>query len=308
MQTELAIVYGLACAPSGGEPETCFAASIAGLQRSDDNGATWHGAWESLNLSETLAATAVAISSGWATDLTVFAAAPGGVFRSIDGGRSWSMALLPRPTPFVSQLLLSPAYPDDGLIFAGTVEDGVYRSGDRGATWEAWNIGLFDPQILCMAASPDLANDRTLFVGTESGIFQSVNTGRFWRELRFAMDHAPVLSLAISSQFGQDGTLFAGTEAHGLWRSSDCGATWQHVQGLDNTDPINAVIVDANTDRVVVLLDQTIMESRDGGSSWKVRVASPNEASFTAIAAPYGAEGALLVGLSDGGVLRVTHP
>ncbi|CAA9376224.1 MAG: GH74, partial [uncultured Chloroflexia bacterium] len=208
---------------------------------------------------------------------------------------------------FGSQLLLSPVYPEDGLIFAGTVEDGVYRSGDRGATWEAWNIGLFDPQILCMAASPDLAHDRTLFVGTESGIFQSVNNGRFWRELSFAMDHAPVLSLAVSSQYGEDGTLYAGTEAHGLWRSSDRGESWRHVDGLDTTDPINAIIVDGNADELLVSLDATIMESSDGGSSWKVRAASPNEASFTAIAAPPGIDGALLAGLSDGRVIVVAH-
>ena len=305
MSTDLTFVYSVVAAPGMDMTPICFAASTEGLQRSDDGGASWKPAWESLTLTGTLAATAIAISAAWVSDTTVFAAAPGGVFRSTDGGHTWTMALLPPPTPFISQLLISPAYAHDGMIFAGTVEDGVFRSGDRGITWEAWNIGLFDPQILCMAASPAIGSDRTLFVGTESGVFRSSNNGRFWHETTFGMDDAPVLSIAVSPTYADDGTLWAGTEARGLWSSTDRGGTWQQTTGLNISEPINALIVGAQPGHLLALLDDRTLETRDGGAAWHTRTTAESGVSYTSIAAPQGLDGAeLLVGLSDGRVIR----
>jgi photosystem II stability/assembly factor-like uncharacterized protein len=299
--SELAIVYGIAVATGDGDAPVLFAAATAGLRRSEDGGATWRDAWSTLTLTEPLAATSVAVSPGWVHDRTVFCAAPGGVFRSTDGGHEWELAHLPRPTPFVSQLLLSPDYVNDGIVWAGTVEDGVYRSGDRGVTWQAWNIGLLDPNILCMAASPAFPADRTLFVGTDSGIFRSTNTGRFWHETPFDMDDAPVLCLGVSPRFADDCTLLAGTETRGLWRSEDGGDQWQRVKGLDTADPINAVVFDGA--HMLVMLDERLMQSEDGGQTWRVRADAPGDTSFTALAAPRGLGGSLVAGLSDGRVI-----
>ena len=90
---------------------------------------------------------------------------------------------LPAPAPFISALALSPNFARDDAAFAGTLEDGVFLTHDRGKRWEAWNIGLLDRNVLCLAVSPAFERDRSLFAGVESGIFYSSNGGRFWRGL-----------------------------------------------------------------------------------------------------------------------------
>ena len=55
------------------------------------------------------------------------------------------------------------------------MDDGVYRSADRGVRWVAFNFGLLDLHVSCLAVSPDYADDETLLAGTESGIFESTN-------------------------------------------------------------------------------------------------------------------------------------
>ena len=86
------------------------------MHRSDDAGQTWQTAFASLNLPEPLPATCVAISPDFARDRVIFAGAPGGVLRSIDGGQTWFVAMLPSPPPTVSSLIISPNFEHDGVV------------------------------------------------------------------------------------------------------------------------------------------------------------------------------------------------
>ncbi|NIV35567.1 MAG: hypothetical protein GWN58_40785, partial [Anaerolineae bacterium] len=58
-----------------------------------------------------------------------------GIFRSTNGGRAWrEVDFSPDLAPVLS-LALSPAYAEDGILFAGTESHGLYRSQDGGRTW-----------------------------------------------------------------------------------------------------------------------------------------------------------------------------
>jgi len=305
------IVYALATSPDFEQDGVCFAARPSGLYRSDDGGLTWQAAYASLELNAPLTTVAVAVSPHFESDRSVFAGVPGGILRSVDGGHNWYIASLPSPPPFVLTLVVSPNFTHDGTLLAGTMEDGVFRSGDRGEHWAAWNFGLLDLNVLCMVISPDFANDETLFVGTDSGIFRSTNGGRAWREVDFPSDFAPVLSLALSPNYATDGVLFAGTESHGLFYSSDSGHTWLRLGEEVITDAVNGIVLSpefpAKAD-VLVLLGDALLVSRDGGQSWSDwKAGLPAERGLASVAAPKGLDpnAPLLVGLVDGGVLRI---
>jgi hypothetical protein len=305
-------IYALAADPDFSTSGICFAAHTRGVSRSEDGGVSWYSAFDSLALETPLQATSVAVSPCFRSDGLVLAGLPGGIARSIDGGMDWSILAFPAPPPFVSSLAISPDVAHDGMAFAGTMEDGIFLSYDRGEHWEAWNIGLLDHHVLCIAISPAFACDRKVFVGTESGIMCSTNAGHFWREVTFSAEAAPVLSLAISSAFTQDGTIVAGTAEHGLFVSNDGGQHWQtnHMRGDENA--INAVLLDPQfpeQPQLLALLDDTPHISRDGGQSWAACIDNGQPISgITAIAAPLGLdlESPLLTGLYAGQVLRYT--
>jgi photosystem II stability/assembly factor-like uncharacterized protein len=206
---------------------------------------------------------------------------------------------------------VSPNFTYDGTLLAATMEDGVFRSADRGSHWYPWNFGLLDLNILSMAISRDFADDETIFVGTESGIFRSTNGGRAWREVNFPPEFAPVLSLALSPDYAHDGTLFAGTESNGLFRSDDRGRTWARLGEDAVGDAVNGIVLSpefpAKPD-VLVMLNDALFVSRDGGRSWSDwKAGLPIGGGMASLAAPQGLDpGApLLVGLVEGGVLRV---
>ena len=305
------LVYSLAASPNFGQDGICFAARPSGLYRSDDGGSTWHPAYGSLNLEAPLATTAVVVSPDFESDRSVFAGVPGGVLCSVDGGRSWNVTFLHSPPPLVSTLVVSPYFAHDGTLFAGAIEDGVFRSADRGNCWSAWNFGLLDLNILCAAVSANFANDETLFVGTQSGIFRSTNGGRAWREVNLRTEFAPVLSLVLSPNYADDGIVFAGTESCGLFHSEDRERTWTRLGKGVVTDVVNGIVLSpefpAKPD-VLVMTSTALLISRDGGrswSDWKADLAI--EQGLVSVLAPQGLDpGApLLVGIVEGGVLRL---
>jgi photosystem II stability/assembly factor-like uncharacterized protein len=306
------ITYALAASPNFPQDGICFAARGSGLYRSEDGGQTWRFAYETLNLEAPLPTMAIAISPDFASDRTVFAGVPGGILRSFDGGETWDVVQFPSPPPVVSALVISPDYVRDGILLAGTVEDGVFSTSNRGGHWVAWNFGLLDLNTICLAISPDFAQDETLFVGTDSGIYCSTNGGRAWREVDFSLDLAPVLSLALSSAYAEDGILFAGTESHGLYRSEDRGRTWTHLAEDNVRGAVNAILLSPEfPDKadILAMLGDGLLLSRDGGRFWAERGAGAEFGEGLAcVAAPQGldTDGPLLVGLVDGGVLRIS--
>jgi photosystem II stability/assembly factor-like uncharacterized protein len=304
-------VYGLATSPEFARDRVVFAARSSGLYRSADGGVTWQSLYGSLTLADPLPTAAVATSPTYASDHHLFAGVPGAVMRSHDSGQTWEAVPLASPPPTVTALAVSPDYERDGVLFAGTAEDGVFRSKDRGVRWGAWNFGLLDLNTLCLALSPAFGHDQTLFTGTESGIFRSTNGGRAWRDLEFSEDWAPVQCLAISPDYESGGALWAGTEACGLFVSHDHGETWQRAAEGTFDSAVYAVLLPlvAGDRSVLVLADEGVFISRNAGGSWQ-SLPAPDDAQITALAAPLGLDpGAeLLAGLSNGEVLKLTIP
>jgi photosystem II stability/assembly factor-like uncharacterized protein len=303
-------VYALAASPAFGTDGICFAAAANGLFRSNDHADSFDDAFASLEITERLATPAVAVSPAFPSDRTVFAGVHGAIMRSLDGGATWQYALLRTPPPVVTCLVVSPAFEEDGVAFAGTLEDGVFRTADRGSRWAAWNFGLIDLGVLSLAVSPAYGSDETLLAGTETGIFRSANGGRAWREVGLPADIAPVLSLAFSPNHAQDGRLFAGTEANGLWMSEDRGTSWSPVEALGGA-AINDVLVAQGRGGLTIaaLADDALMWSADGGLTWtNAQVALPADVSPLRVAAPEGLHPGcvLLLGCSDGEVRKVT--
>jgi photosystem II stability/assembly factor-like uncharacterized protein len=85
----------------------------------------------------------------------IFAATQhGGVWRSSDGGQTWSQAAAGMdPNEIVAKLLPDPNYPN--LLYAATISSGVYVTLDGGQSWQSINTGLAPRNIVNLALSED---------------------------------------------------------------------------------------------------------------------------------------------------------
>ena len=83
---------------------------------------------------------------------------------------------------FVWDMAISPAFADDGTVFAG-ISGGVLKSTDRGDSWDRANKGLTSRFVPALVVSPAYASDGTLFAGTTGdGVFKSVDGGGSWTQ------------------------------------------------------------------------------------------------------------------------------
>lgn len=306
----------LALGPKG--KTVCYAATSAGLFAAEDGrgdtAPTWNPLFASLALPGPLPTTSVATSPQHPADGFILAGTSGAILRSTDRGATWQIAQLPTPPPIVVALASSPNFEEDAVVFAATAEDGVFRSSDGGRSWVAWNFGLLDLNLGCLAVSPGYATDETLFAGAESGVYRSTNGARAWRELAFPVDAAPVLSLAISEHFAVDGTVWAGSEMGGLFVSRDEGETWRCL--LDGEiGPINGLVVAPTTEdgvSLLVLTGRSLRQSEDGGITWRdLSDLQDDEADATCLAFEPGSltQGRqLYVGRVDGTVTVIALP
>jgi hypothetical protein len=117
--------------------------------------------------------------------------------------------------------------PDGRSLFAGTQDDGVYRSEDHGETWVKKADGLTTQNVNSLAVSHD---GQFLFASTDSdGVFRSEDHGETW--VRHGAMNGRVKFLAVSP----DGRfLFAYNEQDGVFRSEVHGDTWVKPGGLSD--------------------------------------------------------------------------
>ena len=94
----------------------------------------------------------VAVTPAYPALPYIFVGAADGIARSPDQGANWFSPTMPQRS-HVSQISLSPAFPEDGVAFAGTLEDGVLVTTDHGQAWHSWNFGLLDLEVLVLAVS-----------------------------------------------------------------------------------------------------------------------------------------------------------
>lgn len=288
------VVTSLAVVP-GAATTAVLAATTTGLWRSHDAGCSWAAVGA---LTPIVAIEALAVSSGFAEDRTLYAVAAGDLLRSRDGGTSWQVVLTGSP-------VLTVAAAEDAagivIVLAGTDGDGAFRSRDGGEYWASANPGLLDLTVLALAVSPTFTADKTAFLGTTSGLYRSRNGGQAWRLLDLPLDDPAVQCLAIASSSDGDLIVLAGTEADGLLPTRDGGRTWDAAPSLAGRG-VTALAI-GKGDVLAAALDDGIAVSDDGGGSW--RITGEGLGPILSLAwIPADGGGVLLAGLAAGGLAR----
>jgi len=259
-------------APAPMHRQMYLATDGEGVWRSEDDGRTWERPIATQINAQPEALTAL----GNADDLLAGTAASG-LFRSSDGGLSWRRVDgLPRGDgQVISTLRTSPAFASDRTVFAAAAS-GVWVSPDAGATWSRTSHPAEAP-VRSLALSPDFATDRTLLSDGQL----STDGGQTWAAVSGALDRR-WSAVAFSPRFATDRKAWAATDdverrterTHGLWTSTDGGATWQlHAENdLANVSilSLTAVAVTSSEDvRAFAGAATGVYGSQDGGATWR---------------------------------------
>jgi photosystem II stability/assembly factor-like uncharacterized protein len=111
------------------EPETVYAATLAGLFKTTDGAKSWVRIGESLSDQMIIAMILDRSRAG-----VIYITGRDGVHRSTDGGMTWKTMNEGLATTNVRSIVQSATDPD--VFYAGTNGSGLYRSRTAGETWE----------------------------------------------------------------------------------------------------------------------------------------------------------------------------
>jgi photosystem II stability/assembly factor-like uncharacterized protein len=172
-----------------------------------------------------------------------------GVYKSADGGKSWTHVGL-EAVGNIGAVLIHPEHPDRvwvaaiGNPFAPNPQRGVYRTLDGGQSWE-----------------------NVLFISNHTGVV----------DLEFAPDDPDTLYAALWQAQRKPWTIISGGDEGGLYKSTDAGSSWQALaQGLPEglLGKADLAVSAADPDRVYALIEAQgeaggVYRSDDRGSSWR---------------------------------------
>ncbi|MEZ4672649.1 MAG: hypothetical protein R2932_00185 [Caldilineaceae bacterium] len=234
------------------------------------------------------------------SNVVYIGAAQGGVWKSTNGGDSWTPLTDNMPSLAIGALALDPQNPD--ILYAGTGEPtlgldnyygaGILKSTNGGQSWSVLGAERFagmgiakiivDPtdSKTVYVASTRTGNDGAAFPAR--GVFKSTDSGQSWEALLSCGD----ASCNGVTDFGYAATnpptLLAGTYGFGVFRSTDGGANWQPIgSGLPNPEQVSVqrVVLDvspSNPNVVYVSMHVGIPNQYDGAVLFKSNDAGLN--------------------------------
>ena len=178
-----------------------------GVFKSNDDGASWTEIFGATNTMMSMGDIAVAPSNpeivwiGTGSGLNPSYYWGEGVFKSVDGGRTWTNMGL-RGTRHIGRVVIHPANPNivfvaaAGRLWGPSEERGLFRTTDGGTTWKKVLAGdsltgandvLFDPRNPLVLFASLYQRQRNGFggngVGPGSGIYKSIDGGDHWTKL-----------------------------------------------------------------------------------------------------------------------------
>lgn len=246
---------------------------------------------------------------------TVFAgAADGGVWKSTNGGTSWTPLTDSQATLAIGSLAIDST---GQIIYAGTGEangsqdvqygDGVLKSTNGGSTWSLQGSSTFAGlHIGSIAIDSQVSNAQRVLAATDAGLYVSTNGGGTWtRNTNIdgviihltPFDHS-IFEIhqdpSVPTRFFATAGDFCNNEQGQVLVSGDSGSTWGNSDSLSNPSncsqrvalgagPSNteyAAWSDINGDLLQV------RRSTNGGASWTTVMGSATTSYFDVVGSP----------------------
>lgn len=204
-----------------------------------------------------------------------------GVFRSTDGGQSFTKVLYKDENTGAADVLIDPSHPE--VAYAALWEA-------RQGPWEnaAWN-------------------------GTGGGIFKSTNGGQTWQQLKKGLPEGIIqANLTISASSAK--RLFASVASPGvvnLYRSDDAGDSWtiattdSRPAGRIGGGDLSVPRIDPGNPDVIYVASTVCWKSIDGGKTWIAFRGAPGGDDTQGIWISPNNSNVILLGYDQGAIITV---
>lgn len=214
-----------------------------------------------------------------------------GVYRSLDGGKTWKNMGLAR-SEHIGKILVDPRNSDvvlvaaEGPLWSAGGDRGVYKTQDGGATWDLVlkideHTGVTDlefdpsnPDVVYAGAYQRRRQTWSLLAGgPQSGIYKSTDNGASWRQMKTGLPKGDMGKIGLAVTPANPALVYATIEAgdpeKGFYRSTDRGESWEkrsgYISGGTGPHYYQEIEVSPVNPDLIYQMDVFIHVSRDGG-------------------------------------------
>lgn len=236
-------------------------------------------------------------------NLYYFGSTGGGIWKTLDGGRSWENISDGFFGGSIGAITVSKSDPNVMYVGGGekTVRGnvssgyGIWKSVDAGKTWTS--AGLKNSRHVPRIAV-DPTDHNIVYAGVlgniykptqDRGVYKSTDGGKTWNKILYSNDQAGVVDLIIdptnprilyASTWRVQRTpysLSSGGEGSALWKSTDRGETWTEISTKEGFPKgtlgiIGVTVSPVNNQRVWAMVENKdeggLYRSDDGGNTW----------------------------------------
>lgn len=194
----------------------------------------------------------------------IYAGSPeGGLWKTTNGGATWTIVSEKIPTPFMklSSLALDPVNPS--IVYAGTTGGKIYKSTDGAVTWKA-STGV-SGNIRRILINP--TNTSVIIAAGSSGVYRSSNGGTSFTSVSTGNFY--------DAEFkpGNPNTIYASSTGSNLYISTNGGTSFSTV-AMGATGAALIAVTPADPNVIYVKMVNTFLRSNDGGATFKVTIVS----------------------------------
>ena len=240
-------------------------------------------------------------------NILYIAAAGGGVWKTLDGGASWTPLTDAQTTMFMGAIAVAPS--NSNVIYAGTGEStgsilsfygrGVLKSTDGGTTWALEGNSIFNRRTISQLAV-DPTNANIVYVSVEgngvngfggnTGIWKTADGGNTWTDTTASINtSAAYTDVQIDPTNPQHLVCSVGRQnsAGGIYQTTNGGGTWTRLGGgvpsgsgfgndsvamsPSNPQVLYAAFGNPNSNGLL-----SMWTSTNGGTSWTQLTNTPN--------------------------------
>lgn len=184
----------------------------------------------------------------------------GGVWRSLDGGKTWQLSGKELSDRAVTYVVLQPKR---NILWAGVEGGALARSTDGGDTWKWMRDDLAGSPL-----PPAFDQSGVIWIPDVNLHRRSADAGATWTEFRVA--GGDVRTFAFHPRDSK--IIWAGgiNRRAGLWKSSDGGASWKQLGlGLPEMNSVQKLLIDPQQpDTLYMAVRRGGFKSTDGGETW----------------------------------------
>ncbi len=195
----------------------------------------------------------------------------GSFFLTRNGGRSWTE---PAALRGKSVQGLAIAASDPRVLVAAAI-DGLYRSRDKGESWERITPVNHPDLKNFESVAIDARDPQIIYAGTWHLPWKTTDGGQHWSSIKQGViDDSDVFSIILSHSNPQ--VVFA-SACSGIYKSENGGQLFRKIQGIPATARRTRILMQdpADADTVYAGTTEGLWKTTDGGNVFK-RISPPN--------------------------------